>query len=79
MWPWVVALIAAPVVVLLTFGSQVGRCVGYTAESGMESFCEVGPQVGWPGAIAIAVLCAALFVLAVFRLALRSRRRAGGS
>ena len=79
-WPWVLVLIAAPVVVLLTFGTQVGRCVDYTAKSGMESFCEVtGPQVGWPGAIVIGAVCVALFALAVIRLVLLSRRRVGGS
>jgi hypothetical protein len=79
LWPWIVVVIVAPVVMLVTYGSQVGRCADYTAESGLESFCESGPQVGWPGAILIGVVCVALFVFAVIRLALRSRRRAGGS
>lgn len=73
-WPWVVVLVGAPIVVLVTFGMQAGRCVDYTTLSGLESFCESGPVIGWPGAVVVAVLCAALCVLAVAMLMRRRRK-----
>lgn len=77
-WPWIAVLIVAPIVVLFTFAWQVGWCEDPPA--GHDSMgCYVQPQVGWPGAILIAVVCAALIVLAVVMLVRRSVRRAGGS
>ncbi|WP_336646806.1 hypothetical protein [Microbacterium sp. USHLN186] len=72
-WPWAAVLVLAPIVVLMTFGMQAGRCVDYADGAGLESSCESGPAIGWPGAVLVAVLCTALCVLAVAMLVRRRR------
>lgn len=76
LWPWVLVLLLAPIVVVLTFADQVGYCETPPAGSDVMG-CTVGPAVGMPGAIFIAVVCVALFTLAVVKVILRSLRRAG--
>lgn len=77
MWPWIALVIVTPAVVFLTFAMQTGSCE--TPTPGTDSLgCSTGPVVGMPGAIAIGVVCVALFTLAVIRIVLLSLRRAGG-
>ncbi|MFE6736713.1 hypothetical protein [Microbacterium sp. NPDC057650] len=78
LWPWILVLILAPIVVFLTFADQVGSCE--TPPPGSDSMgCTVGPAVGLPGAFFIGAVCVALFALAVIKVILRSRRRAGAA
>ena len=80
LWPWITAAIAAAMVGLLAIllsSVQVGRCVDYTAESGLQSFCESGPVLHSPVGIVITVGCATVAVVAVIRIVLLSLRRAG--
>ncbi|GAA2863078.1 hypothetical protein MIAR_24240 [Microbacterium arabinogalactanolyticum] len=76
LWLWIVLVIVAPVIAILTFGVQVGRCEDPHPGSDAGS-CALGPAVGMPGAILIAAVCVALFTLAVIRIVLLSLRRAG--
>jgi hypothetical protein len=72
-WPWIIAGLGILIVVpLFAFGVQTGECIDYTAESGAESFCTLGPTVGNAGAWVLTV-AAALFCLYAVRRALRRR------
>jgi membrane protein implicated in regulation of membrane protease activity len=70
---WSVAAVALLVVGALAIGGGWGVCVDYFAIPGE---CTVGPALGWPGAILVAGVCAALAVLCIRRAV---RRRASAS
>lgn len=72
--PWFVALLAAIVIPILTFGTQQGQCFD-AAAGGAESFCSSGPTVGWAGAWLITAACAILLIISLINLL---RRRATG-
>ena len=70
---WSVAAVALLVVGALAIGGRSGVCVDYFAIPGE---CTVEPALGWPGAILVAGVCAALAVLCIRRAV---RRRASAS
>lgn len=76
LWPWVLVLVGAPMIVFLTFAVQSGQCASPAAFSDSLG-CATGPTVGWPGAVLLAVACTVLFTLAVIRLILIRLRRPG--
>lgn len=71
---WLIASLVVIAVNILLFGSGVGACTDYIAESGAESTCTSGPILGAQGTWVFMIL--SLFALAyfIFRLV---RRPAG--
>jgi hypothetical protein len=70
---WIVAgIIVAIIVPLLSFGFQAGKCVDYANDTGEQSYCTIGPAVGYPGAW---VLTLAAFVFAAYAIRRGIRRR----
>ena len=63
-WPWVLLVLLVIAVDVVLLGTQTGRCIDYTQESGAESFCETGPITGVPGAWLLIV--ASLIAIAHF-------------
>ncbi|MCJ1709714.1 hypothetical protein MT344_00785 [Clavibacter michiganensis subsp. phaseoli] len=70
---WSVAAVALLIIGALAIGVGSGVCVGYVAIPGE---CTVEPALGWPRAILVAGVCAALAVLCIRRAV---RRRASAS
>ena len=65
--PWIIALLVAIVLPILTFATQQGQCFDAAAGGG-ESLCSSGPTVGWAGAWLITAACVILLVISVVNL-----------
>ncbi|PPF56298.1 hypothetical protein C5C13_10950 [Clavibacter michiganensis] len=65
---WTAAAVALLVVGALAIGVWSGSCVDYAAFPGE---CTSEPALGWPGAILVAVVCAACAAMCVRRAARR--------
>jgi membrane protein implicated in regulation of membrane protease activity len=69
---WTAAAVGLLVVGALAIGVWSGVCVDYAAIPGE---CTVEPALGWPGAILVAVVCAACAALCLRRATRRSVTR----
>jgi hypothetical protein len=65
---WTVVAVGLLVVGALAIGTWSGTCVDYVAIPGE---CTVEPALGWPGAILVAVVCAAGALVCLRRAARR--------
>lgn len=65
---WIAAAaLAAVLVPLIAFGTQVGFCVDYEPDSSFESYCTTGPSLGVPGAWLVSIIAWLFAVFAVSR------------
>ena len=68
---WVLVAAAALVTGFLALSGWTGVCIDYAPSVPAESTCTMEPSLGWPGAIAVAVVCLAVVVLAAARIVRR--------